>query len=202
MKTMKRLFILPVCASLLLSGGCVKLWQKNLDIRTYMVEVKRDAPPLEKPLAEMLWIEEVHVLPPYNIRNLILRESDVEFTPSYYTELLMTPSENFRNAFYGWFSDSGLFRDVSVVSRAGMSHRLVASVMDFYGDRVQNKAVLRIKISLFAGKTNDLGILLSNVYLQQVDLSETSAEALIRAYNTALTQILADCENDLIEMLR
>ena len=77
MKTMKHAFVLFACASILLSTGCVKLWQKNLDIKTYMIEVRRDSNPVEKPLAEKLWIEDVNVLPPYNIRNLILRESDI-----------------------------------------------------------------------------------------------------------------------------
>lgn len=202
MKTMKHSFVLLACASILLSTGCVKLWQKNIDIKTYMVEVTRDTKPLENPLADKLWIEDIHVLPPYNIRNLILRESDVEFTPSYYTELLMSPSENFRNGFYGWFSDSGIFKDVSVVDRAAMSHRLVVSVMDFYGDTVENRAVLRIKVSLFDEKTKGLRVLFSKDYLQQVEIPEASAEELIRAYNQAFTLILTDCEKDVVAALK
>jgi ABC-type uncharacterized transport system auxiliary subunit len=202
MKTMKPAFVLLACASMLLSTGCVKLWQKNLDIKTYMVEVRRDSQPVEKPLAEKLWIEDLHVLPPYNIRNLILRESEVEFTPSYYTELLMSPSENFRNGFYGWFSDSGIFEDVSVVNRVAMSHRLVATVMAFYGDTVENKAVLRIKVSFFDEKTNGVRVLFSKDYLQQVEIPAARADELIRAYNKAFTLILADCEKDVAAALK
>ena len=202
MKTMKHSFVLLTCAFTLLSTGCVKLWQKNLDIKTYMVEVRRDSQPLEKPLADKLWIDNIHVLPPYNIRNLILRESDVEFTPSYYTELLMSPSENFRNGFYGWFSDSRIFKDVSVVDRSAMSHRLVATVMDFYGDTVENRAVLRIKVSLFDEKTKGLRVLFSKDYLQQIEIPEASAEELMRAYNQAFTLILVDCEKDVAIALK
>ena len=202
MKTMKHAFVLLACATMLLSTGCVKLWQKNLDIKTYMVEVRRDSQPVEKPLAEKLWIEDLHVLPPYNIRNLILRESEVEFTPSYYTELLMSPSENFRNGFYGWFSDSGIFEDVSVVNRVAMSHRLVATVMAFYGDTVENKAVLRIKVSFFDEKTNGVRVLFSKDYLQQVEIPVARADELIRAYNKAFTLILADCEKDVAAALK
>jgi ABC-type uncharacterized transport system auxiliary subunit len=202
MKTMKHAFVLLACAAMLLSTGCVKLWQKNLDIKTYMVEVRRDSQPVEKPLAEKLWIEDLHVLPPYNIRNLILRESEVEFTPSYYTELLMSPSENFRNGFYGWFSDSGIFEDVSVVNRVAMSHRLVATVMAFYGDTVENKAVLRIKVSFFDEKTNGVRVLFSKDYLQQVEIPVARADELIRAYNKAFTLILADCEKDVAAALK
>jgi hypothetical protein len=64
MKTLNRIVSGAMCASILLSAGCVKLWQKNLDIKTYMVEAKRDSPPLEEPLAGKLWIDQVSVLPP------------------------------------------------------------------------------------------------------------------------------------------
>ena len=159
MRTLKRTLILFSCTSMVLLSGCVKLWQKNLDIKTYMVEVQRDGKVLEKSMADTLWIESVHVLPPYNIRNLILRENDVEFTTSYYTELLMSPAENFRNGFYSWFAASGMFENVTVVQRDGMSHRLVATVMEFYGDKTDNKAVLKIKVSLFDEKTEGMRIL-------------------------------------------
>ena len=198
MKTMKHAFVLLTCAFMLLSTGCVKLWQKNLDIKTYMVQVKRDTQALENPLAEKLWIEDIHVLSPYNIRNLILRESDVEFTPSNYTELLMSPAENFRNGFYGWFSDSGMFKDVSVVNRAGMSHRLVATIMEIYGDIVENKAVMRIKVSLFDEKTKGVNVLFSKDYLQQIEIPQANAEELMRAYNKAFYLVLTECEKDVV----
>lgn len=202
MTTLKRMFILSAGLSVLLVSGCVKLWQKNLDIKTYMVEVHRDAGSLEKPLAQKLWIDSVHVLPPYNIRNLILRQSDVEFTTSYYTELLMSPAENFRNGFFTWFSESGVFEDISLVERKGMSHSLVVTVVEFYGDTTNNKAVLKIKATLFDEKTDGIRVLFSKDYHQRIAIPEASAEELIRAYNAALEQILADCEQDVIQALR
>ncbi|WP_372807299.1 hypothetical protein [Pontiella sp.] len=199
---MQRIVLLPaLAASVLLVSGCVKLWHKNLDIKTYMIEAKRDAAPLETARAGKLWIESVHVLPPYNIRNLILRENEVEFSTGYYAELLMSPSENFRNGFYGWLADSGIFEHVSVVERRGMSHRLVATVMDFYGDVASGKAVLRIKVSLFDEKAADVGILMSNGYRREVDIASGTAEDLIRAYNEAFRQILAACEQDILAAL-
>ena len=202
MKTLKRTLILLVCTSMLWLSGCVKIWQKNLDIKTYMLEAHRDGEMLEKPLAEKLWIESVHVLPPYNIRNLVLRESDVEFSTSYYTELLMAPSENFRNGFYTWFAASGVFEDVSIVNRSGMSHSLSVTVMEFYGDAVDEKAVLKIKVTLFDEKTNGLRVLSSKDYQQNVAIAETSAEELLRAFNKGLVQILADAEQDVVKALK
>ena len=157
---------------------------------------------LEQPLADKLWIDSVVVLPPYNVRNLILRESDVNYSTSYYTELLMSPSENFRNAFYTWFAESGVFSDVTLVDRAGMTHRLSVTVMQFHGDAVGKKAVLKIKATLFDEKTKGMRVLFTKDYFQQVDVAVSNAEELIRAYNQALKQILAECEKDVVSSLR
>lgn len=190
----------------LLSTGCVKLWQKNLDIKTYMVEAERNLPAVESPLADKLWIDTVSVLPPSNIRNLILRESDVEYSTSYYTELLMSPSENFRNEFYVWMDRSKIFDEISIAHRSGMSHRLVVNILEFYGDKVNRTAVLRVKVTLFDERTKDLNILLNEEYLQRVDIAEEKGgiqvENLIRAYNAALTQILTEYEWDLVNVLK
>jgi len=202
MKTLNRIGFGLACISLLLTAGCVKLWQKNLDIRTYVIEATRDSEVVEKPLADKLWIESVVVLPPSNVRNLILRKSDVEYSTSYYTELLMSPSENFRNEFFAWFASSGAFSEVSLVSRAGMSHRMAVTVMQFYGDAIDQKAVLKIKATLFDEKTKGMRLLFTKDYGQHIDVVDASAEELIRAYNKALTQILIHIEKDVVSSIQ
>ena len=203
MRTLKRILSGLACAGLLLSFGCVKLWTKTIDIKTYMVEAERTSAPLENPLADKLWIDTVSVLPPFNVRNLITRENDVEYKTSYYTELLLSPSENFQNNFYTWFASSGIFQNVSLAERQDMSHRMVVSVLKFYGDTSSEpgQAVLTIKATLFDEKTKGMAILFSKDYMQRVELSEPAAKELIRAYNQALQQILSDCEADVIRAL-
>lgn len=202
MKTLHRIVFSIAFASILLSTGCVKLWQKNLDIKTYMVVAERHAPVLEKPLAAKLWVEPVTVLPPYNMRNLVIRKSDVEFTTSYYTELLITPAENFRNALFTWFSSSGIFSAVSMGERAGLTHRLAMTVVDYYGNETEKTVVLKIKITLFDEQTKGMKVLFSKEYFEQVGLSEINADELIRTYNAALAKILSDCEQDVVAALR
>lgn len=202
-----KLTLSPLIALLvLLTSGCVKIWQDNLDIRTYMVEIERDQPARGAALADKLWIETVTVLPPFNVRNLILRESDVEFSTSYYTELLMSPSENFRNEFYVWLDDSEIFNEVSIAQRTGMSHRLVVNIIEFYGDKVNHAAVLRLKVTLFDEKAKGMNILLHEEYLHQVDMAAevkgVHIDSLIRAYNEALTLILKECEQDIVDALK
>jgi len=188
---------------MLLGSGCIKLWTKSLDIKTYMVETERTGSVLEAPLADKLWVDTVNVLPPYNVRNIILRKSDVEYEASYYTELLISPSENFRNNFYTWFASSGIFHAVSLSDRKEMSHRLVVTVLKFYGDTSseQGKIVLEIKATLLDEETKGMRVLLSKDYRQQVQVSEPSAGEVIYAFNQALQQILSDCEVDVLEAL-
>ena len=200
MKTIKRSFVLFVSVCLL--SGCVKLWQKNIDIKTYMIQVEREAEPLEIPLGKKLWIEDVQVQHPYDIRSLITRKNDVEFTTSYYSELLMSPSENFRNGFFNWIDESGMFEFVTVSDRKGGSHRLVATVTDFYGDLSAKQVVLKIKISLLDEKSPETNVLLHQDYQQRVDLSADDAESFIRGYNKAFGLILQAFEEDARKVLK
>jgi hypothetical protein len=204
MKKPNRILIGLACAGMLLTSGCIKLWTKSLDIKTYMVEAERDEPEAANPLAEKLWIDTVSVLPPFNVRNLILRRSDVQFETSYYTELLISPSENFRNCFFTWFADSGIFHEVSIDERRGMTHRLAVSILKFYGDTstAPEQAVLAIRTTLLGERADGVRVLLSKDYEQRIDVAEPIAEDLMRAYNQALVLILKECETDVIAALK
>lgn len=191
-----------VMATLLVAPGCVKLWQKNLDIKTYMVQVERPGSPNAYTQKGKLWIDDVAVLPPYNARNLVLRKSDVEYDASYYSELLIPPADNFRNAIYEWFAASHLFTESTLAERSRMSYRLAATVMRFYGDLEAGQAVLQLKISLIDEQTKSSAVVLLNKdYEQRVAVEEFSADDLIRAYDKALSLILAACETDIVDTL-
>lgn len=118
----------------------------------------------------------------------------------------MSPSENFRNEFYVWLDDSEIFNEVSIAQRTGMSHRLVVNIIEFYGDKVNHAAVLRLKVTLFDEKAKGMNILLHEEYLHQVDMAAevkgVHIDSLIRAYNEALTLILKECEQDIVDALK
>lgn len=202
MKPVKPILTIGLTATMVLLSGCVKLWQENVDIKTYMLEVNRVSDAQTEALGDKLWIDTVSMLPPFNIRSIVLRESDVEFSTSYYSQLLMSPSENFRNEFFAWFSESGLFSDVSIVGRSGMSHSLTVTIMDFYGDLQSNEANLGIKVTLFDEKTKGVRVLFSSDYYEKVKVDEVAAENLMRAYNQALAKILMNCEKDIAAALK
>lgn len=197
---MKRSFVAGmVLVALMLTSGCVKLWQESLDVKTYMIEAPRLAEAVGAPVAEKLWVDTVYVLPPYNVRNLVIRESDVQFESSYYTELLLSPGENIRNNAFNWFSRSGLFEEVTIVDRKSMSHRLIITLLELYGDKSGEgeRAVISLRVALLDEQDKEQRVLLSKDYHQKEMVDEISAEALIRAYNRALVQILTECEEDI-----
>lgn len=204
MKSLNRMVWGMILGGLLLSTGCVKLWTQTLDIKTYMVETERTAASLDKPLADKLWIDTVSVLPPFNVRNMVLRRSDVEYETSYYTELLLSPAENFRNNFYTWFAASGVFQEISLTNRRDMSHRLAISVLKFYGDASvkPGQAVMEVKATMVDEQAQGLRVLFSKNYMQRVDLAERGPDELMRAYNQALNKILVECEKDMLTVLK
>lgn len=202
MKKMKTIAAALLFTSILLQNGCIRLWQENLDIKTYMVEATREGGAVEEPLAGRLWVDRVSMLPPYNMRNLVMRENDVEFTTSYYTELLIPPAENFRNESYRWFADSGIFTAVTLSERNGATHRLTLTVTEFYADKAAMEAVLTVRAALIDEKAREVPVLFAGEYTGRNAFSEVKAEAVIRAYNEILTRILTDCEKDVVEALK
>jgi uncharacterized lipoprotein YmbA len=204
MKMKNRMTLWVVVAAMLMTSGCIKIWRKSVDQKTYMLTTQREADPIKSPLADKLWIDNVSVLPPFNVRSLILRDSDVQFETSYYSELLISPSENFRNNFYTWFSESGLFQHVSMSSFKDSSHKLSVSVIRFYGNLAagDQKTVLSIKATLFDERADGMRVLFSKDYLQEEAVSNMTAPELIRSYNRSLTQILTACEKDILEAVK
>lgn len=202
MNTWRHTLYGPVIAVTLLSCGCVKLWRKNPDISCYMLQSERTAAPAESPLGDRLWIDPVTVVPPYNGRSLVTRENKEEFALSYYSELLLLPAENFRNAFYSWFAASGLFKTVSISERAGRSHRLAVTVEAFYADRETSEAVLEMRVALLDEQTRGLQVVFAKEYRRRIPLDTLNARTLIRGYNEALAQILAACEQDAADVLK
>ena len=204
MKIQKRITLGITVAAMLMTSGCVKIWRNSIDQKTYMLTTQHPTEPMKTPLADKLWIDKVNVLPPFNIRSLILRDNDVQFETSYYSELLISPSENFRNNFYTWFSDSGIFRYVSMTKDSDSSHKLTVSVIRFYGNMEEGnrKTVLSIKATLFDERARGLDILFSKDYLHEEALPNMTADELIRSYNKSLHKILTACESDVLTALQ
>lgn len=198
MKRGKGLSIGLVCAIFMLSAGCIGIKQKNPGIGTFMLETVREGAVRTATVEAKLMVDVVEVLPPYDTQSLIIREDDVSFESSYYNRLILSPAENFRNNLYTWFSDSGLFKEVVLDERTGSTHRLVATVMEFYGDRKAGEAVLRMKVALVSRpEGGGRRVLFHQTYEERTPPDEFTAEGVIRAYNQSLAKILTACESDL-----
>ena len=204
MKIFRRMVMPVLLLALLAASGCVKLWQESLDVKTYMIEARREGAALKSPPADKLWIDTVAVLPPYNVRSLIVRTSDVEYEASYYTELLLSPADNIRNNLFMWFSSAGIFEQGSVADRKNISHRLVVTVLKLHGSREAEAqhAVVALKVTLFDERADGMNILFSRTYEQREPVADVEAAELIRAYNRALAAILASCEADVVGALK
>ena len=204
MKTRNSITFIIAVTAMLVTSGCVKIWRKSIDQKTYMLTTQRALEPIKSPLADKLWIDAVRVLPPFNVRSLILRDNDVQFETSYYSELLISPSENFQNNFYTWFSDSGIFQHVSMSGFSESSHKLSVSVIRFYGNLEEGdkKTVLSIKATLFDERADGMRVLFSKDYDQEEAIANMSAAELIRSYNRSLSKILTACEKDVLDILK
>lgn len=199
---MKRLSWGLVLLGVGLLSGCIQLWQEALDIRTYLLSVERNIPPVEKPMAALLEVERVVVLPPFNSRNLIIRTSEAEYAPSYYSEFLVTPEENVRSVVFNWFAQSGLFTETVLQSRRKKAFRLAVTVLEMAVDARKEAApetVLSMQVALVDGRPGQgERVLMSKKYTCASVVASVEPEPVIQSWSQSLQEILTACEADLI----
>lgn len=207
MKTKTAAVIPLFLACILLLTGCVKLWREHIEQKTYLLSVERTLPVHGTATGGVLWIDRVNTLPPFNVRSFIIKKGGSEYVSSYYTELLISPSENVRNMFYNWFSASGLFDETTMHDRSTMTHRLSVSLIEMYGDDSAGgprRAVVALKVAVFGQSGGMDNVLLNKTYRQEVETlaREDAAEADMEALNKAFQLILEACEADIAKVLQ
>ena len=191
--------ILLIGASLA-TGGCLGHLGGDIQFQSFMMEAPRTGAPAKKPLATRLRIDSVTVLPPFNTRNFVLRENDVEFSTTYRTELLIGLDSNIRNIFFRWFSASGLFGEVDFRNRSGPGYSLAVSVADFHADTTAKKAVVELHVALIGER--DEKVLLAKTYRGEDPVQSMDAPSLVRAYDRLLVRLLRQIEDDVANALK
>ena len=93
---MRGLIYLLVLGAAAVLNGCVNVGQDARKVDTYMLSVERDLPAAEQSVLGDLLIERVIAMQPYGSRNFTLQISDAAFESTYYSELLVSPAENFQ----------------------------------------------------------------------------------------------------------
>ena len=196
-------------ASLVLAaaaGGCFSPADQPDNRRFFLLETARPGR-LDQPAdGPVLAVRRLQLSPRYREKELVYRTSDFAYESDYYNQFLSAAGALIAEQTRLWLSRAGLFAAVvNTGSDVLPTHVIEGNVTALYGDFRGDEAargVLGIEMFLVHADGDDgPRVVFHKEYRAAVDLPDRSAEALVKAYNTGLGQILAEFEKDLRKTL-
>jgi len=142
------------------------------------------------------------VAAPFRSRQLVYRVDDLKYESDFYSEFFVAPAPMLAEATSRALVSAKVFKRVIPpgASPDEGDFLLEGFVTDLYGDaRDMTKPAGVMSITYYLSALNPTGpsVIWSREYQQRVPISGTSSDAVVRAWNTALTSILADLVQDL-----
>ena len=151
----------------------------------------------------VLRVGAVNVASPFRGKAFVYRQSELRYDADFYDEFFVAPAALLSEATARALIAANVFRRVISPGAAAADdsdYVLDGFVSEFYGDaREPAKAVAVLAVTFYLSSANMTipSVLWSREYRQRVAATESSPEALARAWNTALAAVLADLARDL-----
>jgi uncharacterized lipoprotein YmbA len=144
----------------------------------------------------------VNVATPFRGKAFVYRETDLQYDADFYHEFFVAPAAMLSDSTARAISAANVFRRVvppGVAADDG-DYVLDGFVSELYGDgrdAAKPAAVLSVTYYVSVANAPVPSVVWSREYRQRVPASNSSAEALARAWNAGLSAILAELARDL-----
>jgi cholesterol transport system auxiliary component len=142
------------------------------------------------------------VAAPYRGRTLVYRLDESKYETDFYSEFFVAPAAMLAEATAKALAGAHVFQRVLPpgASPDDGDYVLDGFATELYGDmRESGKPAAALAVTFYLSTASALGnsVVWSKEYRQRVPAADASPEALVRAWNTALTTILAELSRDL-----
>ena len=199
-KTLLKLTI-GIFTLLFLSIGCINLERSYIEKHYFVLDsfpAENTSPP---DTGKVLAVRRLRVSPKYEGKGLVYRLGELNYESDFYNEFFVSPVSMFTEEVRKRLAGSGLFkRVVDPSSLLASAYVLEGAVTVLYGDyRVSTapKAVMEIQFLILQKTAGSPKIVLQRQYHKEEPLNGSTPDALVKSWNTALSQILTEFENDL-----
>ena len=143
----------------------------------------------------------VNVAAPYRGKAFVYRQSELKFETDFYSEFFISPAAMLSEATARALSAANVFRRTVPPSASDAAdYVLDGFATELYGDlRDPAKPVAAVAITFYLSLSNALSpnVIWTREYRQRAPAAEATPEAFARAWNVALSAILADLARDL-----
>lgn len=169
--------------------------------RTFLLDPAMPAA-LAAPRPVAVRVGVVNVAAPFRGKAFVYRQDELKYEADYYNEFFVAPAAMLSELTAKAIAASNVFRRVVPPGATADEGDFILDgfVSELYGDArdtAKPAAVLSVTYYLSSAKAAIPTVLWSREYRQRVAFSGSDPEALARAWNTALSTILADLARDL-----
>jgi cholesterol transport system auxiliary component len=170
--------------------------------RTFLLDPALPSASAAAPKPTSVRVGVVNVAAPFRGKAFVYRDSELKYDADYYDEFFVAPAVMLSEATAKALVGANVFRRVVPFGAAADDGDYVLDgfVSELYGDARNPAApVAVVTAAFYLSPTNVAGpgVIWSREYRQRVAASGTSPEAMARAWNTALSAVLADLARDL-----
>jgi cholesterol transport system auxiliary component len=159
------------------------------------------APAMSAPRTSTLKVGAVSVAAPFRGKSLVYRQEELKYESDFYNEFFVPPGAMLSDGLSAYLSTAGVYKDVLPASaNADGDFVLEVFVSELYGDnRIAGKpaAVLTARFFLIDNRRPGGVPVWQSEFKQRVAMTNTSAEALVAALNTAWSAMLRDLAHEL-----
>ncbi len=188
-----------------ISTGCINLERSYIEKRYFALEASRDEDISSPDTDAVLNVRRFRVSAKYEGKGLVYRLKDLSYESVFYNEFFISPVSMFTEEIRKRLAVSGLFKHVvDPSSLLDSTYVLEGAVTAFYGDyRVSTapKAVMEIQFLILQETAGSPKIILQRQYHKEEPLDGNTPDALVKSWNSALSQILTEFETDLKEYI-
>lgn len=188
-----------------LMAGCVNLEKGYPEKRYFVLDASRDEEVTVPDAGKILTVSRFRISPKYEGKGLVYRHGELSYESDFYNEFFVSPTSMFTEEIRKRLAGSGLFKHVVAPSSLlNPTYILEGAVTALYGDysvSTAPKAVMEIQFFLLHETDSNPKIILKSQYHKEEPFIINTPDALVKSWNTALNQILAEFENDLKEYI-
>jgi len=191
-----------VCAALILAA--CSIGKPIPEATTYVVEPAPPVPGAAPRRAETLRMGYVRVAAAFAGNSLVYRLDEVRYVSDPYQAFITDPAAMLGNRIADWLDRAGPFKAVaqpgSAQSAKSAPYVLEATVTELYGDfraATTPAAVVTIQFAVVDTSGPRAVTVYERTLGRRVEIAQASADALVRGYGLALTEVLTRLDADL-----
>jgi len=199
---MSSCYSMSVLACMMIFSGCGS--RQAYDKKYYVLDVVRQAEPIRTDAESILEVRRFTIDSAFGGKGLVYRTGEYEYESDFYSEFLVSPAAMITDKTRNWLSGAGLFGTVlDVGSQVDATHVVEGNITALYGDfrdKSSPKAIMEMRVFLLKAEAGGESVpVFAEKYRISVGIESEGPEALIKALDKCLEDILSSLEKDLGE---